>query len=398
MTLRKTFFWLHLGVGLAAGAFLASMAVSGILMSFAPQILAWSERGVSRTAPAGGPRQELAPLLSAAAEAAPGARPASFTLYRDPAAASLVGLGEDGAIYLDPRSGSVLGAGSPARAFFESVEHWHRWLGSREIGKPFTGASALGLVFLSLSGLWLWRPRGLAGLKAALTLRSGLGGRARELNRHHAIGFWTSPLLLVIALTGTVMAYRWAGNLLFTLTGGQAPKEAGAPRGGEAKPAQGGSGKEGEGGRNAYASGNLHVSLDSLAAWAGAQAPAWTALTLRAPRKPGSPWSGILEEPGFAAFPRRSQFSLDGGTGAVSKWQPFAEQPAGRKLRAWTTPLHTGRGFGWPGQALAALAAIALLSQIWTGGRMAWRRFSRRNPAPPAGIPADARIPVERPG
>jgi uncharacterized iron-regulated membrane protein len=385
MTLRKTLFWLHMGVGLAAGAFLASMAASGILMAFTPQILAFSEREASRAASADGPRQDLAPLLSAAA---PGARPASLTLYRDPAEASLVGLGEDGAIYVDPRSGRVIGSGSPARAFFESIEHWHRWLGSREIGKPFTGAASLGLVFLSLSGLWLWRPRRGTGLKAALSLRRGLRGRARDLNRHNAFGFWTSPLLLVIALTGTVMAYRWAGNLLFTLTGGQAPKEAGGPRAGEAKPARKSAGMDGKADRKAYSPGNLHVSLDSLAAWAGAQAPAWTALTLRAPRKPGSPWSGSLEEPGFAAFPRRSQFSVDGETGAVSGWQPFAEQPKGRKLRGWTTPLHTGRGFGWPGQALAALAAMALLSQVWTGGRMAWGRFYRRAPIPPARVAA----------
>jgi uncharacterized iron-regulated membrane protein len=388
MALRKTLFWLHLGVGLAAGAVLASMALSGIRMAFAPQILAWSDRGATRIAPAEGPLQDLAQLLSQAAKAAPGSRPTSLTLYRDRAAASLVGLGEDGAIYVDPRSGRILGRGSPLRAFFASVEHWHRWLGSRTVGKPITNAAALALVFLSLSGQWLWRPRGPARLKAALTLRGGLQGRARMLNRHNAIGFWASPMLLVIALTGTLMAYRWAGNLLFTLTGSEAPKEAAGRRGGEAAPGrEGGEGSErdGEGGPGRFIPGNLHVSLDSLIAWADAQAPAWTALTLRGPRKPGGPWSGTLEEKGFAAFSVRSQFSLAGETGAISKWQPFAEQPMGRKLRAWTMPLHTGRGFGWPGQILAALAALAVLSQIWTGGRMAWRRLrsaGNREPAP----------------
>jgi uncharacterized iron-regulated membrane protein len=387
MALRKTLFWVHLSVGLAAGAFLASMAVSGILMAFAPQILAWSERAASRTTPGEGTFQDLSPLLSKAGEAAPGSRPTSLTLYRDRSAAALVGLGDDGAIYMDPRSGRVLGRGSPLRAFFASVEHWHRWLGSRTVGKPITNAAALALVFLSLSGLWLWRPRGLARLKAALTLRGGLQGRARMLNRHNAIGFWASPMLLVIALTGTVMAYRWAGNLLFTLTGSEAPKEAAGRGGGEAAPGgEGGErhGRDGKGGGpGRFIPGNLHVSLDSLTAWADAQAPAWTALTLRAPRKPGGPWSGTLEENGLAAFSVRSQFFLAGETGAISKWRPFAEQPMGSKLRAWTMPLHTGRGFGLPGQILAALAALALLSQVWTGGRMAWRRFrSAGNPKP----------------
>jgi uncharacterized iron-regulated membrane protein len=138
---------------------------------------------------------------------------------------------------------------------------------------------------------------------------------------------------------------------------------------------------EGGEGRAPFAAdpGNLQVSLDSLALWAGAHAPAWTVLILRAPRMAGGPWAGTLEETGFAAFARRSQFSLDAESGAISKWRPFADQPAGRKLRSWAMPMHTGRGFGWPGQALAALAALALLFQVWTGSRMAWRRFSGRN-------------------
>lgn len=383
MHIRKALFLLHLGVGLAAGAFLASMAASGILLAFAPQILSWSERAASRAASPEGPRQDLAALLSAATEADPRARAASLTLFRDPASSALVGLGESRAVHVDPHSGLVLGRGSRARGFFESVEHWHRRLGSRDIGKPFTGAAALGLVFLSLSGLWLWRPRGRAGFKASIALRAIPRGRARSFNRHNAIGFWASPFLLILALTGAVMAYRRAGNLLFTMTGSTAPKEEAGARGPGPAPENRGSAKPG--GPDAGAMrpppphGNLHVSLDTLAARAGGLAPAWTSLTLRAPRRPGGPWSGTLQEPGFAAFPRRSQFSLDGETGSLSEWQPYGGQPTGRKLRAATRYLHTGRGFGWPGQALAAFAALALLSQIWTGFSMSWRRFAGRS-------------------
>ena len=66
---------------------------------------------------------------------------------------------------------------------------------------------------------------------------------------------------------------------------------------------------------------------------------------------------------------------LDPVTADVVKWEPFAGQNMGRRLRAWVRPLHTGEAAGLVGQAIAFLASAGGTMLVWTGLALAWRRF-----------------------
>lgn len=123
--------------------------------------------------------------------------------------------------------------------------------GWRQIGGAITAAASLVFFFLLLSGLFLWIPKKMTwkAFKAVLLLQPRLKGRARDWNWHNIAGFWTAPFILLICLTGIIMAYPWANRLMFQSVGELPPQRQGA------QGAQGG-GEGGAEGRGMQAEGS----------------------------------------------------------------------------------------------------------------------------------------------
>lgn len=389
MPFRRIFFWIHLAVGLIAGAFILSMSVTGMLLSFEPQITDWSERRVRsvETPAPDSPRIGLDAIVADARGEIPGAAPTEVKVWSDPAASVAVNMGkEKGSVFVNPYSGKITGKDSKTHVFLHKVEEWHRWLASKQVWKPVIDAVCLSFFFMVLSGLYLWWPRRWTRsvFKAASVPDFKLKGKARDWNWHNAFGLWAAPLLLVITLTGAIIGYRWAGDLVYVLTGNTPP-----PKPVEEK--AGGMGKKGE-----------KANLDSLFAQAqgvalggSGKVPGWTSISLRLPQKPGAPVNVFIQEPGFWRRYTRSQLTLNAVTAEIVKWEPYSGYNLGRKLRMWTVPVHTGRALGIPGQLLAGFAAFAAGLLVWTGISQGIRRLSarlkiKRNwlPPPPTGVPA----------
>lgn len=381
MSLRTLVFWLHLLVGVIAGAVILFMSVTGVILAFEPQITEWLERDrrIITPPPDARPRSVEA-VLTIARKRRPDVRPTAVTLRADPAAAAVVSFGrEGGALFVDQYRGVALGGLSPLHDALHEVVEWHRGLGSREIGRPITGAANLGFLGLVVLGVYLWWPRRFTreALKAVTLFRSGLGGRARDFNWHNVIGIWCAPVLLILTLTGVIMSYQWAGNLLYTLTGNEPPPPAAAP-------ASGGSAALGGERRGAATAevGRAPVGLDTLWARAERQVPGWVAINARLPPRSDGPVTFFIQEPvGWHPTPR-SQLLLDPLTAEVITWEPFAGLNLGRRLRAWVRPLHTGEAAGLVGQSIAFVASAGGAVLVWTGIALAWRRFRswRRRP------------------
>lgn len=368
--MRKIFFWFHFGAGLAASLLFLFMACSGMLIAFAPQITAWAERGPSRAASsADAPGLPPSALATRASEALPGGPLGTLTFKRDPAAAVFASAAKGGkGIWLDPATGAVLGTSSRARAWLTDVEHWHRWMGESKRGKQLTHASTLFLLFLVPTGWLLWIPRGRAAWKRAFVPNLRLMSYAGYRNLHTTIGFWSGAGLVVIGLTGIIMAYPWAERGLYALAGEKAPArraESAGPRPGR-KP-------------SASAPSWNPASLDSLWVDAHRKAPDWNAITLRPPLETGKPVMAQIEEKGFLSFPRRSRLSADAATGASGKFEAWSALTQGQRWRAAITPLHTGRGFGWAGQTAAGMAAFCLTLVSWTGILLGIKRWKGQN-------------------
>ena len=372
-TFHRLIFWGHLIVGIVAGLVILSMAISGLMIAYEVQLMDWANRDL-RVSPSAEntTRLGIENLLIRGREIQPGQVPSGITWKADPAMPVTVTFGREGVHYLDPYTGKDLGSGAKVwHDFFHAATDWHRFLTQtgleRPIGKAITGAGTLLFGLLLVSGIYLWWPRHwrIANLKAALLFNRKLKGRARDWNWHNVIGFWSAFPMLLIILTGLIMSYGWANNLLFRLTGNEPPphRSPAAPKGPPRSDAP------------ALPPPNL-TGLDTLLTQVQQTHPSWRSISLRMPQAPGGPLPLMLDRGGRGQPHLRTMLNLDLSKQSILlSPDDFQQQNLGRRLRMYARFLHTGELFGFLGQTLAALCTLAALLLVWTGFALAWRRF-----------------------
>lgn len=367
-TFRKALFWLHLISGVVAGAVIFIMSVTGALLSFEKNITEFAEREMRVVAaPENGARLPVNEIIGKVREAKPEAKPSAITLQNDKNAAALVALGRDGQVFVNPYTGEITGEGAKGlRGFFRTMTDWHRWLAlsgdGRPIGKAITGASNLAFLFLAISGIYIWFPRRWSWkhFKAAMVFRWKVKGKARDFNWHTVIGFWTSLVLIVLTLTATVISYQWATNLLYTLTGNEAPQAQQAPP----QAAQG---------NPAEQSFVLPENFNEI--WTTAENhAAWKSISLRLPVTKDAVFT--IDEGKYWNMFGRSTLTLNAQNAQIAKWEAYGEQNAARQIRSWFRFTHTGETGGFVGQFIGFLACIGGAFLVWTGFSLALRRFA----------------------
>jgi len=413
ISLRQIIFWLHLGTGVVAGLVIGVMSVTGVLLAFERQIVASAERDVHTVQPpaAGGSRLDLDVLVTMARTAVPEGRLSGVMLRADPTATVGVNFGRERTVFVNPYTGAVLGEGAKTlRDFFHMVTDWHRWLGtegdSRDIGRAITGTCNTAFVVMVVTGFYLWWPRRWTrqALQAVMVPHLRLRGKPRDWNWHNTAGFWSASILICITLTGLVMSYQWANDLLYTLTGSPPPprpvgfsegrstaadnrrngsglRVAGSSPDGGVGPQSRSEGREAlerQGRTGEAGSTPQRASLEALFAVAVQQAPPWRSMTVRLPQRGATQLTVTLEEAKALHPYPRSILTLDAVTAAVVQWEPYASYSLGRTLRSWVRPVHTGEAGGVVGQTVAALASASGVVLVWTGLALAWRRFRAR--------------------
>lgn len=378
MTLRKTFFWLHLAAGVTAGLIILLMSVTGVLLAFERQIVAYAERDLrASAADAARAPLPLSRIVGAAVAAAPEGKVSNVTVRSDRFAPVAVAFGRELTLFVNPYTGQVLGSGARGvRGFFDANENLHRWLAmkgeGRDRGKAITGASNMAFLFIVLSGLVIWIPRRptRTAFGNAMLFRRGLRGRARDFNWHHVFGIWAFLPLVAIVFSGAVISYPWMTRLVYRAFGSTPP------------PAQQQGGNE-RGGAKLDA-----AMLDRLANAAQAEAarvaPQWQALSLRLPLSGKGPVAFALDEGNGARPDKRSQLMIDPKTARVVEHKTYAGQEAGQQARAWLRWIHTGEAGGLLGQFIAMLASAAAVVLVYTGLALAIRRFVRALRGAPA--------------
>ncbi|HEX8342688.1 MAG TPA: PepSY-associated TM helix domain-containing protein [Tepidisphaeraceae bacterium] len=393
---RKIVFWLHLVIGLAVGSVVGLMAGTGVLMAFEHQIVDAVEKGDG--APPTPDAVQLSPeeLLASARRIVPDVTPMALTVSADPAAPASVQLGRERFMQLNAYTGERTGAeATKLRGFFHTVLELHRWLTLsgdwRNVGKGITGAAALGFLVLICSGLWLWMPRvwKWSSIRPVLLLNWRAAGKLRDWNWHNALGFWAMIPLLVITMSGLVMSYPWANNLLFRAAGDVPPP----PRQERARGQQ-----QQRGATTRPQRAPNYEGLNDLWAAAEEYTPAWTSITLRLGGRRGNDNAEAADteaaaEGGRAATrgavtfvvgvgdtrnpQNRTTLTFDRRSGELTRTETFATTSPGRRLRSLVLPLHRGELFGIAGQAVAALASAVTLVLVYTGFALSYRRLVR---------------------
>lgn len=360
--MRKTLFWLHLSAGLCAGIVILIMSVTGVLLMYERQMIAWADRGF-RIEGARQTRLDPSVLLERIA-AAEGARPESLTLYSDPAApAEAAAAGRT--LFVDPYTGRVLGEGSKSiRTFFRTVTDWHRWLAlsgpHRPLGRTITGVANLLFLILVVSGIYLWAPRSWKWpqFRAVLLFRGGLTGKSRDFNWHNVIGIWSAVPLFFVVLGALAISFPWATNLIYRIAGDTPPRPPGPALTAAAE----------------RSSPNLS-HLDSAWKLAESQAPGWRSIAFRIPTTADAPLTFAIAESHRGRPDKRATVTADSATGRLTAHETFSSFSAGRRWRAWLRFIHTGEALGWIGQTVAGVVSAGGAVLVWTGIALCWRRF-----------------------
>lgn len=367
-TFRKVIFWTHLTAGLLGGIVIFIMSVTGAALSFEKNITEYYEKGQRYVVPENGRRLGPQEILEKVKEGRPESKPSAISIQNRPDSVYTVSLGRDGQVFMNPYTGALTGIGSPrVRNFFRTATDLHRYLAlsgdGRPVGKAITGACNLMFLLLAVSGIYIWFPRQLSWrqVKPVVWFRRGISGKARDFNWHNTFGFWCSLILIALTLTGALISYQWAGNLVYRLTGNEVPAPQQGPPGG------------GQQGEQAY---SWPENLDPVWAAAEAQSPTWKSISLRLPIAKDAAVFTIDEGIYWNIF-GRSTLTIDAKTAAVSKWEPYGEQNSGRQLRTWFRFTHTGESGGLIGQIIGFIACIGGAFLVYTGISLAIRRFSR---------------------
>jgi uncharacterized iron-regulated membrane protein len=373
MTLRTLIFWPHLIAGVTAGAIILLMSVTGVLLTYERQLIAWSDSDFRSSVPADGSAPlSVEQLLTTLRRDHPDLEVSGVTMASDLAAPVSIAAGRQ-TVYADAYTGRLLGESTQGvRRFMSQARAWHRWIAVEGEGRPvaraITGWSNAIFLFIVASGIYLWFPRKWTWqhVRPVVWFSGGLRGKARDFNWHNAIGAWSAVPLFIVVLTAMPISFPWANALVYRAVGEEPPLQGGRGGGREGGPPR-------EDARRDRPQPTFD-GLDALVTKATEQSPGWRTVNVRLPQSDRAPVAFAIDRGDGGQPQLRSTLSLDRSTGAVVNSETFSDQSLGRRLRSISRFAHTGEVLGLPGQAIAGMATAGAVVLVWTGIALALRR------------------------
>ena len=331
---------IHRWMGLLSCAVLLVLSVTGCLLVFQRTLNRAVNPAMSYVTP-GPARLPVETLLQRAVAAYPGERVTLVLMpARDTFALEAV-LGNGLSVFVDPYTGTVLGTRDSATGLMGRVLRLHTSLLSGETGGLIVGTATGLALLLAVSGLVLWWPG------RVYRVGRSRAGRRTPFNLHHAIGFWSSALIFVIALTGLSMSLEVSVNP-FVRRLNAFPAFDPAPL--RSTPA-----------------GRTRVSVDQLLQTANETLPGAFAALINLPASPTAACFVRLKFPGDRSPSGRSRVFFDQFSGRVLGVDDARAAPLGTKILNLKRSLHTGDLLGPPTSTLYFLGSLALAAQVISG-------------------------------
>jgi uncharacterized iron-regulated membrane protein len=233
-SLRRLLWTVHQWIGIGLLVLLVPIAVSGALLTYHDEFDAlvnpkrWTVSGPELALT---PSQYMARVSAAAGsnEIVTGMRfPESkgpvVVLARQEVEGASGGRPRTFAYYLDPPTGNVL----------DKVDFRSSWVGFMHVfhgnlnipqysGRQIVGWAGVGMLILSLTGIWLWWPRRGSFVSALKWRRAPHTSH----NLHQTLGFWISIPLAVVSLTGIYLSFPQQARSMMSSIAPMAPQ---APR------------------------------------------------------------------------------------------------------------------------------------------------------------------------
>lgn len=261
-------------------------------------------------------------------------------------------------VYLNPYNGQVLDVYVKKDSFFFKVEMLHRFLlgGQNSIGKTIIGLSAFSFLIITLTGIVLWWPKNKKILIQRLNFKTN--GSFKRLNHdlHIVTGFYTSIFLLVIILTGLVMAFAWINKSIYTLTGSS--MELSDPP------------------VSVYQPFKKAIPVEMVLNKVPLKGAEF--YTIRLPKDSSAVYA-VNVLPAGNSENKSDTYFIDQYSGSLVGQLKFADKNLGQRIRSYVKPLHTGELFGIPGKIMNFILVILTFSFPITGVIMWINRIKPKN-------------------
>jgi uncharacterized iron-regulated membrane protein len=348
--IRRVLFWTHRLAGLAAVAYVVVIALSGAALVFREELRGWEHPQTRLGGEPGSPDDALA----VARQQFPGWQPLSITFPNTRSPQWMVYLlrgREAREVYF--LAGRLTTAVDPRAGVSGALAGLHSNLLAGRTGRRLNGYGAAVLLWLALSGGYLWLPRSWTADQLRARLRIGPGGGPRVLawQLHHSLGVGTFLFAAILALTG--MYYVWSAPYL------NVARQLG--RSTEPRPA-------------AHSPEAALLSIAELARRAEAVFPGRPVHRVSVPAGPHEAVRATLREGEPQEFHWVSTVFLDPVTGAVLGTNPLESRPRGDAFLGWLSALHFGVFGGWPVRWLWCALGLALAAVAVTGPLLWWLR------------------------
>ena len=421
---------LHFWVGLFAAPALLTLACTGLIILYSQPLDLWLNRDlkavqqgasqISLDAEVHTARQHVAPDMELDALTPPDAPGRSTQVDFLPSESPEVGERNVTQVFVDPYTGRYLGQRHELDGLIGWANQLHRMFGNNgptlslpSLGHLIAPAShpepsikvgagnlliemtAVWILVLAASGIYLWWPRAIEAGKPRLAFRWRKGGRIRWRDVHATTGILLSVVLICYIVSGLTWSRYWGENWRAVASTATPSTEVDAP----STPA-----KVGDFDR-----------LGRRIAWAAKDDPVYASQ----PSGPVAAPLGFAEIdqiaksesmiPGYSIIPpsdsRRDGQSVYGSYTVVNHWpQRVSEQRTlylnqftgqtitnataaqdGSLSRAtsWGIAMHMGNQYGLLTRISATFACLAVLTSILTATIMWWKRW----PTGSAGLP-----------
>tara|TARA_B100000678_G_scaffold291616_1_gene309833 strand:- start:13762 stop:14922 length:1161 start_codon:yes stop_codon:yes gene_type:complete len=372
MSMRRIIFWSHLVAGLAAGTFVLIMSVTGVLLTYENQVELAITDTVKVISPDGGLQMSVEELSQLENVQSAGDRGISLTFDNRENAPVGVRAGRSGGFLLNPYTGEELT--DPAEgwsAVYRQIMFIHRWLGaegeSRDTARMITGAANLVFLFLLISGAYIWLPKAWKWVFFRLNMffrKSYPTSKARDFNWHHVFAFWAFVPLFFIVISGVMISYPWAVDLINAAWG-----EEGGRRGPETANDTNAEAAE-------MPAGDLASLDEAIAAAQTYGDKEWTRISLSLPESQTATDLTLTRHFGDRVLPQqRETLTFDRITGEITDVQTYADNSPARKTRLFLRFIHTGERYGLIGSTIAGLSSLAACFLVYTGFALSFRRL-----------------------
>lgn len=402
--LRPLLWRLHFLGGFLAAPVVLSLALTGILFAWNPQIeTALHRDALAATAP--GPDRPLREQVAAARETHPewivttvvpategGEQTTAVTLSPPGAAGAEFGPAP-GAVtaYVDPASARVTGEIAEEQRPGEWLRSLHSSWRLGPFAEPVTELAASWVLVSLLTGAYLWWPRTRRGLQRALRPRLNRPGRGRWRWVHSSIGVvLLVPMLALVGsgLSWTTYAGGWIDVARAQLDSATPAVSTSLGASGSAPSHEHHAGPDAAGGPAV----DVAAGIDQVAA-AATRAGLGGPVAITPATADGQAWTVARQDSRWPV--ELNTVAVDPASGAVADRVSWADYPLLAKATTLGIAFHEAELFGLANQIGLTALATGLIVLVLAGYRMWWlRRPAGGLGAPPPLGPLLRRAPI----